>query len=264
MPRVSQTVRRTTDTSHSHRYVGFASWHARGSTTGCVGFSRDARHVGAYRGVVPHLDSLLAFSLASLVLVMVPGPSVLFVVGRSLALGHRGGVLSVLGNELGALTLVVAVALGVGTIVATSVAVFTVVKLVGAAYLVYLGVQAIRHRREGAVAVAVAPVREPWWRVVRQGYVVGVTNPKTIVFFVAVLPQFTDFHAGRVPAQMMVLGLVFTVIAFVCDSAWALAAGAARSWFASSPGRLSAVRATGGGMMIGLGGVLAVASHRTA
>ena len=216
---------------------------------------------------MPPLDSLLAFSLASFVLVVIPGPSVLFVVGRSLTLGHRGGVLSVLGNELGALTLVVAVALGVGTVVATSVAVFTAVKLVGAAYLVYLGVQAIRHRREGAVDVDVdvdvAPVREPWWRVVRQGYVVGVTNPKTIVFFVAVLPQFTDFHAGRVPAQMMLLGLVFTVIAFVCDSAWALAAGAARAWFASSPRRLSAVRATGGGMMIGLGGVLAVASHRT-
>ncbi len=211
---------------------------------------------------MPHLDALLAFALASLVLVAIPGPSVLFVVGRSLTLGHRGGVLSVLGNELGALTLVVAVALGVGTVVATSVAIFTVVKLVGAAYLVWLGVQAVRHRRDGAVTVDGAPVREPWWRVVRQGYVVGVTNPKTIVFFVAVLPQFTDFHAGRVPARVMVLGLVFTVIAFVCDSVWALAAGAARSWFASSPRRLGAVRAAGGGMMIGLGGVLAVASHR--
>jgi threonine/homoserine/homoserine lactone efflux protein len=220
------------------------------------------RHAEAYRCAVPHLDALLAFALASLVLVAIPGPSVLFVVGRSLALGHRGGVLSVLGNELGALTAVVAVALGVGTVVATSVAIFTVVKLVGAAYLVWLGVQAIRHRRDGAVTVDAAPVREPWWRVVRQGYVVGVSNPKTIVFFVAVLPQFTDFHAGRVPAQMIVLGLVFTVIAFVCDSVWALAAGAARSWFASSPRRLGTVRAAGGGMMIGLGGVLAVASHR--
>lgn len=220
------------------------------------------RHAASYRGGVPHLDALLAFALASLVLVVIPGPSVLFVVGRSLTLGHRGGVLSVLGNELGALTLVVAVALGVGTVVATSVAIFTVVKLVGAAYLAWLGVQAIRHRRDGTVAVDAAPVREPWWRVVRQGYVVGVTNPKTIVFFVAVLPQFTDFHAGRVPVQMMVLGLAFTVIAFVCDSVWALAAGAARSWFASSPRRLGAVRAAGGGMMVGLGGVLAVASHR--
>ncbi|WP_312028614.1 LysE family translocator [Cellulosimicrobium composti] len=213
---------------------------------------------------MPPPDALLAFALASLVIVVVPGPSVLFVVGRSLSLGPRGGVLSVLGNELGALTLVAAVALGVGTVVATSVAVFTAVKFVGAAYLVYLGVQAVRHRRDGAVDVAVAPAREPWWRVVRQGYVVGATNPKTIVFFVAVLPQFTDFHAGRVPAQMMVLGLVFTVIAFVCDGAWALAAGAARAWFASSPGRLSAVRATGGGMMVGLGGLLAVATHRSA
>ncbi len=110
---------------------------------------------------MPHLHALLAFALASLVLVAIPGPSVLFVVGRSLTLGHRGGVLSVLGNELGALTLVVAVALGVGTVVATSVAIFMVVKLVGAAYLVWLGVQAIRHRRDGTVAVDDAPSASP-------------------------------------------------------------------------------------------------------
>ena len=83
-----------------------------------------------------------------------------------------------------------------------------------------------------------------------------MTNPKTIVFFVAALPQFVNFEAGSVPLQMMILGLVFILIAFVCDSIWALIAGTARLWFARSPPRLAAVRATGGGMLIGLGGGL--------
>jgi threonine/homoserine/homoserine lactone efflux protein len=94
------------------------------------------------------------------------------------------------------------------------------------------------------------------WRVLQQGFIVGATNPKTIVFFVAALPQFVNFHAGNVPLQMIILGLVFTVVAFVCDSVWALIAGTARLWFARSPQRLTAVRATGGGTMIALGGSL--------
>jgi len=211
----------------------------------------------AMMSLVPPIGTLLAFSLASLVLIAIPGPSVLFVVGRSLALGRRGGLLSVLGNELGAVPLLAAVALGVGSIVAESVPVFTVVKVAGAAYLVWLGIQAIRHRKQGidgADAVGRAPVRSV--TLVRQGFVVGITNPKTMVFFVAVLPQFVDLRAGVVPVQMMVLGLIFLLIACICDSGWALAASTARGWFARSPKRLAAIRATGGGMMIGLAGVL--------
>lgn len=206
---------------------------------------------------MPPVESLLAFALASVVLVAIPGPSVLFVIGRSLSLGRRGGLLSVVGNELGSLVPITLVALGVGSVVAQSVAVFTVVKLLGAAYLGYLGVQAIRHRREGA-DVAVDPRVRPAssWTTLRQGFVVGATNPKTIVFFVAALPQFVDFHAGAVPLQMLVLGLVFTLIALVLDGTWAVLAGTARAWFAQSPRRLSAVRATGGGMMLGLAGTL--------
>jgi len=173
---------------------------------------------------VPTFAALATFSLASLLLILIPGPSVLFVIGRSLALGRRGGLLSVLGNELGVLPLVAAVALGVGSIVAESIAVFTVVKLAGAGYLAYLGVQAIRHRRDGAEGMTAGPSHpDPGWKVVRQGFLVGVTNPKTIVFFVAVLPQFVDLHSGNVPVQMMVLGVIFAVLAFACDSIWALA-----------------------------------------
>ncbi len=214
--------------------------------------------------LMPSFGALLAFSLASLVLIAIPGPSVLFVVGRSLALGRRGGMLSVLGNELGAVPLLTAVALGVGTIVAESVPVFTAIKVAGAAYLVYLGVQAIRHRKQGMDgADEVGAVPDSSFKLIRQGFLVGVTNPKTIVFFVAVLPQFVDLHRGVVPVQMMILGLIFLVIAVICDSVWAIAAGTARAWFARSPKRLSAIRATGGGMMIGLAGVLVASGSRS-
>lgn len=209
------------------------------------------------------MDSLLAFSLASVVLIAIPGPSVLFVIGRSLSLGRRGGLWSVLGNELGALLPLAAVALGVGSIVAQSIALFTIVKLLGASYLGYLGIQAIRHRRDGLNPSTASEVRPaPSSTMLRQGFIVGATNPKTIVFFVAALPQFVDFHAGSVPFQMLVLGLVFTMIALMFDTAWALLAGSARAWFAQSPRRLPAIRATGGGLMIGLAGSLALAENK--
>ena len=206
---------------------------------------------------MPTLHAVVAFAVASVILVAIPGPSVLFVVGRSLSLGRRGGLLTVLGNELGCIPLVAAVAFGVGSVVADSIVLFTTVKLLGGAYLVFLGIQAIRHRRDGfGDPDHVDVMRASSWSVLRQGFIVGVTNPKTIVFFVAALPQFVDFHAGNVPLQMIILGLVFTLVALICDSVWALLAGTARLWFARSPRRLTAVRATGGGMMIGLGGSL--------
>ncbi|WP_349865278.1 LysE family translocator [Leifsonia sp. WHRI 6310E] len=201
--------------------------------------------------------SLLAFALASVALIVIPGPSVLFVIGRSLALGRAGGLLSVLGNALGMLPLVIAVALGIGALVAQSVVVFTVIKLVGAAYLVYLGVQAIRHRRHTAVTHEEQPTRSPW-RILAEGFLVGLTNPKSLVFFVAVLPQFVDYGAGGIPLQMFELGVVFLLLALLFDSVWALAAGTARQWFGRSPKRVERLGAAGGVMMIGLGGVLAL------
>ena len=213
---------------------------------------------------MPTLQAIAAFAVASMILIAIPGPSVLFVIGRSLSLGRRGGLMSVVGNELGGLPLVAAVAFGVGAVVADSIVLFTVVKLLGGAYLAYLGVQAIRHRRDGLDDTPGAAAAGPSsWSVLRQGFLVGVTNPKTIVFFVAALPQFVDFHAGYVPLQMIVLGLVFTLVALVFDSLWALLAGSARQWFARSPRRLSAVRTTGGGMMIGLGGTLGLTGNKT-
>jgi threonine/homoserine/homoserine lactone efflux protein len=201
-------------------------------------------------------ESLLAFVVASLVLIVIPGPSVLFTIGRALALGPIGGLLSVLGNALGLLPVIGLVALGVGGIVAQSVVLFTIVKVAGALYLMYLGVQAIRHRRRAAEAAASGAPSRSRWRQLGEGFIVGVTNPKTIAFFVAVLPQFVDLDSGSVPLQMIVLGLIFFVIALVSDAVWALVAAAARTWFGKSPKRISALSATGGGLMIGLGGVL--------
>ncbi|MET1132601.1 MAG: LysE family translocator [Aeromicrobium sp.] len=210
---------------------------------------------------MPSPETLVTFTLASLVLILVPGPSVLFVIGRSLAHGRRAGILSVVGNGLGGLPIVVAVALGLGAVVAGSAVVFTIVKVLGAAYLIHLGIQAIRHGRIDVASAESDPAAASSWRSLAEGFVVGVTNPKTIVFFVAVLPQFVDFGAGAIGAQMLVLGMLFLLIAIVCDSGWALLAGTARTWFVRSPRRLAAVRRTGGAMLVGLGGVL-LTTHR--
>jgi threonine/homoserine/homoserine lactone efflux protein len=205
-------------------------------------------------------SNLLTFAIAAFLLIAVPGPSVLFVIGRALALGRKGGLLSVLGNALGELLQIAAVALGVGVVLAQSIVLFSVVKFAGAAYLIYLGIQAIRHRGRGPAAAD--PSRSASTvRMLREGFVVGATNPKSIVFFVAVLPQFVDYEAGAIPLQLGTLGALFLAIALVSDSAWALAAGTARHWFASSPRRIAALSTTGGVMMIGLGGTLALVGN---
>jgi len=199
------------------------------------------------------LANLVAFVLVAIPIILVPGPSVLFVIGRSLSLGRVGGLLSVVGNAIGGLVVVVAVAFGVGLIIAQSLVVFTIVKIAGAAYLIYLGIQAIRHRRQHADAAAATPAARSKLRILTQGFLVGVSNPKTIVFFIAVLPQFVDYGAGAIPAQMLLLGTLFIVIALLTDSVWALVAGVARDWFARSPRRIETLGATGGVVMIGLG-----------
>ncbi|RNL84627.1 LysE family translocator [Halostreptopolyspora alba] len=204
-----------------------------------------------------------AFALAALALIAIPGPSVLFVIGRSLSLGRRGGLLSVLGNSLGMLPAIAGVALGVGTIVAESLVVFTAIKLAGAAYLVYLGVQAIRHRNTHEYVDAAADSRASSLRVLSEGFFVGISNPKTVVFFVAVLPQFVSYETGAIPLQLALLGLIFFVIALTLDSVWALTAGTARAWFTRRPERMSYMGAGGGVMMIGLGGALAFSGNKT-
>jgi threonine/homoserine/homoserine lactone efflux protein len=205
---------------------------------------------------------LLAFALLSFVLIIVPGPNVLFVISRSLMLGRTAGVGTAAGGQIGVYLQVVAVAFGVGALVERSVAVFTVIKLAGAAYLVYLGVQAIRHRGSLRAALDVAAEPRSLGRILRDGIVVGVSNPKVIVFFAAVLPQFVNRSAGHVPEQMLLLGSVFIAIAVVCDSSWALVAGTARAWLARSPRRLEMIGGAGGLAMIGIGASLALTGRK--
>ncbi|MFJ8884611.1 LysE family translocator [Streptomyces sp. NPDC102402] len=208
-------------------------------------------------------ERVLAFAAMSFLLIVIPGPSVLFVIGRALAQGRRAALTTVAGNTLGACLLVVAVALGVGSVVERSVIVFAVLKLAGAAYLVYLGVRAWRRRGPTqAVFTGDGAAEQGGMRTLWEGFAVGVANPKTLVFFAAVLPQFVDRAQGHVALQMLLLGLVFNVIAVVCDSLWGLAAATGRDWFARSPQRLSLVGGAGGLAMIGLGVTVAATGRK--
>lgn len=211
-----------------------------------------ARALGTIRRMPP-TDRIVAFALVALVFVAIPGPSVVFTVSRALTLGRRPALLTVLGNATGVYLHVIAVAMGVGAVVERSIAAFTVIKLVGAAYLVFLGAQAIRHRRSLIDLVGAPPQLVATRRVLIDGFVVGISNPKSIVFFAAVLPQFADSQAGPLPTQLLVLGLVAIVAALVSDSTWALVAGTARKWFVRSPRRLEVISGAGGLAMIGLG-----------
>lgn len=211
-----------------------------------------------------------AFSALALVIIVIPGPSVLFIVGRALQHGRRDALLSVVGNTGGALVFATLVAAGIGTVIAASAVAFIVLKVVGGAYLVYLGVQAVRHRRDGldiadmgAADAGAAVASRPARRVLAESFTVGASNPKTLVFMAAVLPQFVDPAAGPAWLQILLLGLLFAVIALVSDGAYALAASGARDWFARSPRRLARMRATGGVMIASLG-VAVMVSRRVA
>ncbi|MFF7445572.1 MULTISPECIES: LysE family transporter [unclassified Streptomyces] len=206
-------------------------------------------------------DRLLAFSAMSFLLIVIPGPSVLFVIGRALAQGRRAALTTVVGNTLGAYVLVVAVACGVGSVVERSAVVFMALKLAGAAYLVHLGVKALRERRAMRTALVRPEAGRSGLVTLWEGFVVGVSNPKTIVFFAAVLPQFID-RDGNAVTQILLLGLVFNVMAVVFDSLWGLTAATARDWFARSPRRLAAVGGVGGFTMIGLGVTIAATGHK--
>jgi threonine/homoserine/homoserine lactone efflux protein len=205
---------------------------------------------------------LLAFIVTAVVFIAIPGPSVLFVVSRSVVHGSAAGVATVVGNTTGVFVQVVAVAFGVGPLVERSITLFTVLKLAGAAYLVFLGVQAIRHRRSLAEALGAQTERKTLARIVLDGFTVGVTNPKAIVFFAAILPQFVDRQSGHVPGQLILLGALMAGIALLSDSTYAVVAGRVRAWLASSPRRMEALGGTGGLAMIAIGATLAFTGRR--
>lgn len=208
---------------------------------------------------MPSHSQWIAFVIASILFIQVPGPSLLFTIGRALTVGLRDALLSVAGNAIGLLVQVLFVAIGLGAVIAASATAYSVLKLVGAAYVVWLGVQAIRHRRDARESLMndSSQSRERAGAALLKGFTVGVTNPKTIVFFVAFLPQFTAEGSPAAP-QLALLGVIFGVLACASDSIWALLAGRARTWFARRPERLDAMGATGGVMMVTLGAAMAL------
>src|SRR5580704_344435 len=207
---------------------------------------------------------LVAFLITVYVLILIPGPSVLFVVSRGVALGRRAAVATALGNESGFLLQLVLVSIGVGSLVARSDAVFATLKLLGAAYLVFLGIRNIRDRKQLATlfAPAVAAEPKPLRRIYREGFFVGATNPKGIIIFTAVLPQFVDRSSGHVTLQIATLGAICIAIAMLSDFTWAMVSGTARNWLGRSSRRLERMTAGGGAALIALGFGLALTTRR--
>jgi threonine/homoserine/homoserine lactone efflux protein len=207
------------------------------------------------------LNQLMAYTLVAFVMIVIPGPGVLFIVGRALAHGRRTAMATAVGHALGSLLTGALVSFGLGTILQQSVQVFTIVKIAGAAYLVWLGVHAIRTRGKLAEAIA-DPGEVPGRRSLRDGVVVGLTNPKSYVLFGAVLPQFVNRTAGDLPLQMMLLVLVSVSIGVLSDCAWGCLAGGVRAWFARSPQRFSLVGGAGGLALIGVGITVALSGRK--
>jgi threonine/homoserine/homoserine lactone efflux protein len=205
---------------------------------------------------------LLGFMVASLVMIVIPGPGVLFVVGRALSHGRRTALATAAGHALGNYAVAAFVAVGLGALLERSAAVFVVVKILGAAYLVWLGIQAIRHRKSLATVFAEAAAPREGWRALRDGVMVGLTNPKSYILFGAVLPQFVVRSAGNVPAQMLLLASVSVLLGAVSDAGYGFAASAVRNWFASSPRRFELVGGAGGLAMIGVGVTVALTGRK--
>jgi threonine/homoserine/homoserine lactone efflux protein len=202
--------------------------------------------------VIP--SRLPEYIVAAMVIILAPGPSVLFVIARAIAWGRKTAVFTVAGNVTGAFALSTMVAIGLGPILQRSDLAYAAIQWGGGLYLMYLGIEAIRQRKvhaedmrnQGDVAPGVA-------RSMRDGFWVGALNPKGLVFYAAVLPQFVDREKGNVALQLIFLGAVFSILAFVSDGTWGLLAGTARQWLATDAKRLEKLRATGGIVMIILG-----------
>jgi len=189
-----------------------------------------------------------------MIIILAPGPSVLFIIARAIAWGRKVAVVTVAGNVSGAFVLSSLVAFGLGPILQRSELAFTAVQWIGGLYLVYLGIDAIRKRKVHAADMTnQGPIEPTVFQSIRDGFMVGVLNPKGLVFYAAVLPQFIDRERGGVTGQLLFLGALFSVLAFFSDGGWGLLAGTARAWLAGDAGRLEKLRATGGCVMILLG-----------
>jgi threonine/homoserine/homoserine lactone efflux protein len=197
---------------------------------------------------MPDASTLLVFAGASLALLAIPGPAVIYVVTRSLDQGRAAGMVSMLGIETGTFAYALAAAAGLSGLIAASVTAFTIVKYAGAAYLLYLGVRKLLERNEAEEVSLTGRSR-----LFVKGMVVQLLNPKIAIFFVAFLPQFVDRSHGAVAAQILVLGTLFTVLAVLSDGAYVMLAGALGSWVRASRRARTWLAKLSGGVYIGLG-----------
>ena len=202
--------------------------------------------------VVP--SRIWEYCIAAMVIILAPGPSVLFVIARAIAWGRATAVATVAGNVTGAFALSVVVAVGLGPILQRSEIAFIAVQILGGLYLVYLGNTAIIHSKIHASDMTnQGDIRPSKWRSMREGFWVGALNPKGIVFFAAILPQFVDREAGKITSQLILMGAIFAFLAFFSDGGWGILAGTIRNWLATELKRLVLMRMTGGIVMIILG-----------
>jgi threonine/homoserine/homoserine lactone efflux protein len=210
--------------------------------------------------VTPGLGNLELFAAAALALLLIPGPAVLYIVGRSVEQGRAAGLVSVLGIHAATVLHVIAAAVGLSAVIAASALAFSIVKYAGAAYLIWLGVRKILSRP--AAGIGPAPSRHGHARLFRDGFVVNLLNPKTALFFLAFLPQFVAVERGHVAQQVILLGLTFIALGAITDSCYALAAGTAGGWLKRSRRYLQVERYVSGVLMIGLGLTAAFAGNQ--
>jgi threonine/homoserine/homoserine lactone efflux protein len=205
------------------------------------------------------------YVIAAIIIILAPGPSVLFVIARAIAWGRATAVATVAGNVLGAFSLSVVVAVGLGPILQRSHLAFTSVQFIGGSYLIYLGIDAIRHSQIHATDMTDQGDERPSKaKSIRDGFWVGALNPKGMVFFAAILPQFIDRNRGHVTSQLILMGAIFAILAFFSDGGWGVLAGTIRNWLATEIKRLVRMRITGGSVMILLGLFTLVSAVRQA
>ncbi len=204
--------------------------------------------------------TLTLFIIAALALLLMPGPAVLYIVARSIDQGRMAGVISALGAGVGTIVHILAAALGVSALLVSSALAFSIVKYVGAAYLIYLGITTLLKRTE-PTRIVVTDNNKPLKQVFSQSILVNVLNPKTALFFYAFLPQFVDASRGSVTGQILMLGLLFVGMGIVSDSAYAMLAGTVGGWMRGNPTFLRKQRYFAGGTYITLGIATAFAAH---
>jgi threonine/homoserine/homoserine lactone efflux protein len=205
-------------------------------------------------------STLGAFLIAAFLLLVIPGPAVMYIVARGIHQGRLAGIVSALGVGAGSLVHVTAATVGLSALLVSSALAFSVVKYAGAAYLIYLGVRTLT--QPGAVHQAAALDPAPLGRIFSQGVLVNVLNPKTALFFLAFLPQFVDPTRGSVAGQTLTYGVIFTVMGICSDSVYGVLSGTIGGWLKRQARTFSTQRYIAGAVYLGLGLATAVADVR--